>query len=406
MARQLHKLSARQAETITKQGRHGDGGNLFLAVGKGGARSWVFLYRDANTGRLRELGLGPAKGVKKEGLTLAQARAKAADVRQTRLGGLDPVAVRRAERSQAVTFGPFATELIDVIKGGFRNAKTEREWRRGFDVHAAALKPKRLNAINTDDVLAVLKPLWLTKPKTAAELRGRIERVLDAAKAKGLRAGSNPAAWKGHLSELLPRIERRKQHHAAASYRDMPDIMTKIRAVDSVPARCLEFTILNASRADEARSARVSEIDFEAKTWTIPAERMKGERPHVVPLCERAIEILENLIPSDAKPDSFIFKGNKSGFAIGENIATRLLRDLVPGITLHGMRSTFRDWAGDRTGFAREVAEAALAHAVGDSVERAYRRETALEKRRALMAAWAVWCAGTSPVDNVVTLGA
>ncbi|MDR6303071.1 integrase [Nitrobacter vulgaris] len=400
--RQLHRLTARQAETISKPGRHGDGGNLFLVIGAGAARSWCFIYRDADTGRLRELGLGPAKGVRKHGLTLAQAREKAAAMRQLRLGGLDPIAHCKAEKTQAVTFGPFALELLESIKGGFRNPKTASEWRRGFEVHAKALAAKRLNAIDTAEVLSVLKPLWLVKPKTARELRGRIERVLDAAKVKGLRTGSNPAAWKGHLSELLPVQSRRKQHHAAAAYDAVPEIMDKIRADTSTLARLLEFNVLTCVRAEEARAARVYEIDFEAKTWTIPADRTKMGRDHVVPLVGRAIEILKAVIHKDAQPNMFVFAGRSGEKPIGKDRATNLLREIAPGATLHGMRSSFRDWCGDKTGFSREVAEATLAHAIGNQVEQAYRRSDALEKRRALMNAWDAWCAGIPESDNVV----
>jgi hypothetical protein len=208
----MHKLTARFAETTTAKGRHGDGGNLFLAVGDGGARSWVFLYRERTTGRLRELGLGPATGPRKEGLTLAEAREKAADARRTRLGGLDPLARKRAEKSGSNTFGAFGDELLAEIKGGFKNSKTEAEWKRALEVHCLPLRPLLLTAITTDHVLDALRPIWSDKNKTARELRGKIERILDAAKAKGLRTGENPARWKGHLSVLMDRKVRKKQH--------------------------------------------------------------------------------------------------------------------------------------------------------------------------------------------------
>jgi integrase len=303
-----------------------------------------------------------------------------------------------------VTFGTFALELLEDIKGQFKNRKTADEWKRGIEVHSTALKTKRLSTINVEDVLAVLKPLWLEKPKTARSLRARIERTLDAATVKGLRSGPNPAAWKGHLSELLPRAERRDEHHAAAHYNDVPGIMKRIRDDDSMLARLLELTILTCTRADEARAARVSEIDLDAKMWTVPGNRTKTGRAHVVPLPDRAIAILKTLIPENASPDAPVFSGRDGMRPIGPDRATRLLKELAPGATLHGMRSSFRDWCGDMTGFPREVAEAALAHAVGNAVEQAYRRSDALEKRRTLMIAWAAWCAGAPQADNVVAL--
>jgi integrase len=400
--RQLHKLSARQAETITTKGRHGDGGNLFLAVGAGGARSWVFLYRERTTGRLRELGIGPAKGPRKEGLTLAEARDKAADARKARLGGIDPIAVKRAERATGDdTFGTFADALVESIKSGFKNPKTAAEWKRGLEVHALPLRPKRLKDINTDDVLEVLKPLWVIKHKTARELRGRIERVLDAAKAKGLRSGENPARWKGHLSVLMDKKVRKKDHHAAAQYAEMPGIVKALKANENTVNLALEFTILTAARTNESRQMRVCEIDFQARQWAVPAVRMKMDADHVVPLCDRAIEILLSMITEDSKPDDLVFEGDKDGRPFGDNRMLNALKAVAGDVTTHGCRSSFRDWAGDMTSFPREIAEMALAHAVGDEVEQAYRRSTALEKRRQLMEAWGAYVEGESNVLRI-----
>jgi integrase len=402
--RQLHKLSARFAETTMVKGRHGDGGNLFLAVGDGGARSWVYLYRERTTGRLTELGLGPAKGPRKEGFTLAEAREKAADARRTRLGGLDPLASKKADRSGSNTFGAFSDELLAEIKGGFKNPKTEADWTRALEVHCVKLRPLRLNAINTDHVLDTLRPIWADKNKTARELRGKIERILDAAKAKGLRTGDNPARWKGHLSVLMDTKPRKKEHHPAAHYDAMPGIVEAIRANKTTVNLALEYTILTAVRTNESRPMRIREVDFERKEWRVPALRMKMEEDHVVPLCDRAIEILRSLIREDAKADDLVFEGEKAGCMFGENRMLNALKVVAPDATTHGCRSTFRDWAGDKTDFPRDIAEMALAHAVGDEVEQAYRRGKALEKRRLLMEAWGAYVEGIPIADNVVPL--
>jgi integrase len=402
--RQLHKLTARNVETITAKGRHSDGGGLYLNVGDGGARSWIFLYRERDTGRVRELGIGPAKAPRKEGLALSAARDKASELRWMRLAGVDPLATRRAERATGDdTFGAFADALLATIKVGFKNRKTEAEWKRGIEVHALALRPKRCKDITTDDVLEVVKPLWADKNKTARELRGRIERILDAAKAKGLRSGENPARWRGHLSHLLDKKRRKKKHHAAAPYKDVPGIVKKLQANPDTVNLASEFVILTAVRTSEARLMRVAEIDWQARQWAVPAARMKMDTDHVVPLCDRAIAILKAVTPKDAGPDDFVFAGRLAGRPFGENAMLDALKAVYPGATTHGCRSSFRDWAGDMTSFPRDIAEMALAHAVGDEVEQAYRRGTALEKRRQLMDAWGTYVEGQ---DNVVRIAA
>jgi len=265
------------------------------------------------------------------------------------------------------------------------------------------LRPKRLKDITTDDVLDVLKPLWPIKNKTARELRGRIERVLDAARAKGLRSGENPARWKGHLSVLMDKKVRKKDHHAAAHYDDMPGIVNALKANKNTVNLALEYTILTAARTNESRQMRVREVDFGRSEWRVPALRMKMEEDHVVPLCDRAIEILRSMIKEDAKPDDLVFEGEKVGRPFGDNRMLNALKAVAPGVTTHGCRSSFRDWAGDMTSHPRDIAEMALAHAVGDEAEQAYRRGTALEKRRQLMDAWGAYVEESS---NIVALRA
>jgi integrase len=412
--RQLHKLSARKAETTTEPGRHSDGGGLYLAIegGEHARRAWVFMYRERGSGRRRELGLGAAKGLKRPGLTLAEARTKAADVRKMLAQGKDPKKERIVERGSAETFGAFADAYLKSILPGFKGAKAEADWKRDLEVRCKSIRSKRLGEITTNDVLAVLSPLWLTINRTARETRSRIERVLDAAESKGLRSGKNPAMWKT-LKPLLPKAKRSKRHHRAAPYTDVPAIVRALHAkhegADTTVNQAAEFIVLTAVRTSEARYMRVGEVDFSEKLWTIPAERMKTEDDpegtnFEVPLCDRAIEILKAVIPKGAAPDAYVFAGQWSRDhkkPLGQNAVLHALKAVYPAMTTHGCRSSFRDWAGDETHFERDIAEMALAHKVGDEVEQAYRRGTALKKRRQLMEAWARYVEGAS---NVVTM--
>jgi integrase len=387
-------------------GMHSDGNGLYLSVRESGSRSWMFRYRERGTGKQRDLGLGSAG---QGGVSLEDARERAGELRAGLRRGVDPAAHKRAERATTGdgTFGVFADTLLEMIKPGFKNAKSEKDWKRDLEVRCATLRPKSLKHITTDDVLEVLNAWWTTKPRTARELRGRIERVLDAAKAKGLRSGENPARWKGHLKELLPATKRAKRHHPAAPYADVPAIVKKLQAkhaaADTDVNLAGEFVILTAVRTGEGRWMRVSEIDWKGCLWTIPAERMKRPKHHEVPLCDRAVAILKAVIPKDASPDDFVFHGLKPGNPLGENAILHALKSVYPDMSTHGCRSSFRDWAGDMTSFPRDIAEMALGHAVGDEVEQAYRRATALEKRRQLMEAWGAYVEGSS---NVVTLRA
>jgi integrase len=260
-------------------------------------------------------------------------------------------------------------------------------------VYAAPLRSKPVDKVETSDVLAVLKPIWLEKPETASRLRGRIERVLNAAKAKGYRTGENPAAWRGHLENLLPRQSKLSRgHHAALPYADVPDFVAKLREREAVAALALEFAILTATRSGEVLNARWDEIDLEAKTWTIPAERMKAAREHRVPLSDPALSILVKL--SASRVSEFVFPGQRPNQPLSVMAMEMVLRRMgvADAVTVHGFRSSFRDWAGNETSFPRELAEHALAHVIGDKAEQAYRRGDALEKRRALMAAWSAHC--------------
>ncbi|UPT97830.1 integrase arm-type DNA-binding domain-containing protein [Bradyrhizobium barranii subsp. apii] len=401
--RSLHKLTARQVETIAKPGRHSDGGGLYLVVKDGGSRAWAFMFKEG--GRRREIGLGSA--ARKGGVTLAEARGKAAEARKALNEGRSPI-----KRRAALSFGEFADSFLHSIKAGFKGKNTLADWKRDLEVRCKPIRTKELADITANDVLAILSPLWLTINRTARETRSRIERVLDAAEAKELRSGKNPAMWKT-LKPLLPKSKRSKRHHQAAPYRDIPGIVRALRdkhdAADTTVNLAAEFIILTAVRTGEARFMRVREVDFAEKLWTVPAERMKTEDDpdgtcFEVPLCDRAIAILKATIPKDAEPDVYVFAGQWSKDhtkPLGMNAVLHALKAIYPAMTTHGCRSSFRDWTGDETRFERDIAEMALAHKVGDETEQAYRRGTALKKRRQLMEAWGRYVASA---PNVIAL--
>ncbi len=408
MARQTRRLSARSVATLQKPGRHSDGDGLYLIIDNSGAKRWAFLFRwkepgqQLGPGKLREMGLGGVSAV-----SLADAREKAAAARQALASGRNPIEERKAAeaaRRAPTTFGSFADELVEDLKHGFRSEVHKAQWSRSLARHAGQLRAMPLDKIETADVLAVLAPIWKTRNETASRVRGRIERILDAAKAKGLRSGENPARWRGHLDKLLPqRRKLAKGHFAALPYPDVPALLAELRTRDAMTARALEFCILNVNRTSEVLGARWSEIDRKARVWTIPRERMKGGREHRIPLASRALEILDAVEP--LQTGDYIFPGKKAGRPLSPSTLKAYLAGLKIGdATVHGFRSSFRDWAGETTTFPRELAEAALAHVVGDETERAYRRGDALEKRRKLMDAWAGFLANTKAGGNVVAL--
>ncbi len=388
MARQLNRLSARAVATLAKPGRHADGGGLYLSVGPGEARRWVFLYRWR--GRLKEMGLGGLSSV-----PLAKARVRAAEARQLVADGVDPLTAKRAQEA-VPTFGEMADAVVRDLGPQWRNEKHRAQWSATLTTDAAALRPIRVDRVETTDVLATLKPIWTDKPETASRLRGRIERVLDAAKAKGHRQGENPARWRGHLDHLLPKRQKlTRGHHAALPFASVPGFVADLRQRDAVASLALEFLILTAARSGEVRGATWAEVDLSAKVWTVPAARMKAGREHRVPLSPAALAVLAKVQPlAGGQADALIFPGSKPGVGLSDAAFNALLIRMgrKGEFTPHGFRSSFRDWAGEASTFPRELAEAALAHVVGDATERAYRRGDALEKRRKLMDAWSAYC--------------
>ncbi len=402
MARFL--LSARRVTALLSGGkprRHGDGGCLYLQVNGPDRGAWVFMTKRG--GRQRPIGLGSARDVPlKDARELAEACRRAVSL------GRDPKTVL-AEAAGELTFDAAARELIDSMAIGWRNAKHCAQWRMTllgemsakdgrtkktrYD-YCAGMRNKPVSRLTTEDALRVLKPLWQTRPETANRLRGRCERVWDFAKARGHCSGENPFHWRGHLDKLLPKRPRlTRGHHKAMPFADVPAFMGRLRAMQGVAARALEFVILTAARSGEVLGARWEEIGFQTKLWTVPAGRMKGGREHRVPLSERAMVTLNEL--HQARISDFVFPGFKRGQPLSNMALEAVLRRAKVDVTTHGFRSSFRDWAGDSTHFARDVVEAALAHAIENKTEAAYRRSDALEKRRRLMAAWAAFCKPT-----------
>jgi integrase len=378
-----HKLSQARIP-ILRVGIHSDGDGLFLRVRKGGSRQWLFIWRRA--AKRTEIGLGGyGKGTAPVSLLLAREKAQA--IRDRLARGLDPRGEPQPVR--VVTFRRCMDDLLKAKEAEWRNPKHRAQWEMTLREYARPLHDLPVAEIALGDVKACLEPHWQERPETASRLRSRIQAVIDYAIAHGWRSAANPARWRGLLDKVLPaRRKLQRGHHAALAYGKAPKLAAGLRQSTGTAARAVEFLMLTAARSGEARGATFAEINKEGRTWTVPAERMKAGREHVVPLSDRAVAIVEAM--QQRATGSFIFGGGVDGRPISDTAMVKALRLASPdkAATLHGLRSTFRDWAGDRTEFSRDVAEAALAHAVADKTEAAYRRQTALEKRRELMTAW------------------
>jgi integrase len=397
----LHnRLNAMKVTKAKRPGMYADGGSLYLRIAPGGSKQWVFRY--SIDGRLRDMGFGSIHT-----LSLAEAREKARDGRKLLLEGIDPIeaknartAALRAADAKAMTFRQCAEGFIRDNGREWTNAKHAFEWRSTLERYVyPVIGALPVQAIDTPLVLKVVKPLWDRVPTTAKRVLGRIENVLGWATVHHYRTGDNPARWTGHLEHALPTVTK-GEHHAALPYAEAGSFMAKVRADSSIGARCLEFIILTAARMGEATNATWNEIDLTARTWTIPAERMKAGKEHKVPLSNAAIAILEQM--AAIRQSGYVFPGRLIGKPLTENSVWRLAKAAAgrDDLTVHGFRSTFRDWAAEQTAFPREVAEMALAHAIPSAVEAAYRRSDLFEKRRRLMDAWARFLDGRSPVHN------
>jgi integrase len=400
---QTNKLSATEVRNAKGPVILHDGGGLYLRVAETGAKAWVFRYQI--DGKRRDMGLGPYPDV-----SLADARDKASTCRTQRHDGIDPLEARDAKRAAARveaakgrTFKECAVEFIATNKPGWRNAKHTQQWGNTLETYVyPTLGHLPVSAIDTGLVVQVLKPIWTEKPETASRVRGRIEAILDAATVQGFRQGPNPAQWKGNLTHILPARGKVRQvaHHAAIDFGELASFMTDLRKREGVAARALEFAILTAARTGEALGARWSEIDLKEKIWTVPADRMKAGREHRVPLSAAALAVLETVRPiavqkdGDTDPAAPVFPSARRALPLSNMALLMLVRRMKrDDLTAHGFRSTFSDWAAERTSYPREVVEMALSHAIENKVEAAYRRGDLFEKRRRLMDEWTRFCA-------------
>jgi integrase len=393
-SRESNRLTARVVEQAKRPGYYGDGGGLVLRVAEGGSKVWLFRYK--TQGRVREMGLGPIRDV-----SLAEAREGAREARRLRRAGVDPIdakhqrqASARVDAAKMITFSQCAAAYIENHRAAWGNAKHAAQWEATLRTYAYPVFGNLpVAAVDTALVVKVLDPIWSKKPETASRLRGRIEAVLDFATVRGYRVGANPARWKGHLKEALPAVSklRKVRHHAALPYAEIGAFMAKLRPREGGAAAALRFAILTAARTGEVIGARWSEIDMAAGVWTIPAKRMKAGAEHRIPLSAQTVAVLRSA--AARKVNDVVFCGQKPGRPLSNMALLMMLRRMGrDDITAHGFRSTFRDWAAERTTFPREVVETALAHTVANKVEAAYRRSDLFEKRRPLMQQWGSFC--------------
>lgn len=411
------KLTAAFCEKTTKPGLHSDGGGLYLEVKKDGRKYFHYRWRDRfskytdgkskGISRLRQKGLGPY-GL--NDVTLKEARQLAGDCRRMVRNNLDPIeeAASQAQevaiaRASTLTFKECSVRYIDAHKDGWRNAKHTAQWTSTLNTYADKLMPLDVRVIDTRMVIKCLEPIWKTKTETATRVRQRIEAVLDWATAREYRSGDNPARWKGHIENLLPKPRKvtKVVHRPALAYQQTGTFIQKLRAVDSVAAKVLEFQILTATRPGEATGAMWDEIDLKRRIWTIPGGRMKADKTHEVPLSPQAIKLLKSLV----RTNEFLFPGHTGKKPITSAAGMKLLKELHPGVTQHGFRSTFRVWGSEQTSYPLEVLEHALAHQIKNKAQAAYDRKTMFPKRIKLMAAWADYCDQVqTDVDNVTPI--
>lgn len=395
MATVLNRLRQKQIDNAPV-GWHADGGGLYLLVGPSGSKSWVYRYKVA--GKVTNMGLGSL-----DAIGLAAARVRASECREAKARGSDPLADRRAvdreakrEAAKSKTFKECALAYIEAHETTWRNPKHRQQWRNTLDTYVyPSIGSKLVADVETADVLAILQPIWQVKPETAGRVRGRIEQVLDYAAALDLRPDENPARWQGKLKKLLPSRTkvRAVEHHAALPYADLPGFMGRLREDGSKSSLALQLTILTACRSGEVLNAVWSEFDLDEKLWIIPAERMKAGKEHRIPLSDAAAVLLKQAAEFKREGEDWVFPGERDERPLSNMAMTMMLRRLKANVTAHGFRSTFRDWAAETTAYPSDVVEMALAHAVGNKVEAAYRRGDLFDKRRLLMTDWAGYCA-------------
>lgn len=426
--RTIGKLKALNVVREQRPGMYGDGGGLYLQVTSGGAKSWIFRYwkshrdpqtgallRDPKTGRTlgrsREMGLGSSAVV-----TLGEARERAIECRRLIERGIDPIDARTQiaeqqalKRAKCVNFKDAAAAYMAAHRPSWKNEKHASQWSSTLETYAyPVMGSLSVQDIDTAVLIKVLEPIWQTRPETASRLRGRIESVLDWATVSSYRQGENPARWRGHLAHLLPAISKVRtiKHHAAMPYSELPGFLVELRKQPGNGARALEFLILTAARTGETIGARLQEINLQEGVWTVPAARMKAAKEHRVPLSKPALELVQSM--TGTQTDEAVFPSARSNRPLSNMAMLKVLERMGRGnLTVHGFRSTFRDWAAERISFQSEVVEMALAHAVSNKVEAAYRRGDLFEKRRKLMAAWGAFCeSANASMSSIVHLRA
>jgi len=410
MAKTVNKLTAKSVEHKKKPGWYPDGNGLYLQVSSTGSKSWVFRYQIK--GKERRHGLGSVTSTN----SLDRARKEAEFCWQLKKDGFDPIDYKKdinlkkdLDKAKSTTFKECALAYIDTHKHGWRNEKHESQWRNTLETYAyPTIGDLPVQTIDVDLVMKVLEPIWFIKTETASRVRQRIENILDWATVRKLRQGDNPALWRGRLDKLLPKRTKVQKtvHFAAMDYKDVPEYFQSLRAKDTLASKTLAFTILTSTRNGEARAATRSEI--KDNVWIIPDSRMKAEREHRVPLSDEAMKIIKEMEPFERQTDDLIFPGLAHTKPISEAALLRILKQTHPTLTVHGFRSSFRDWCAEQTSYPREVAEAALAHALKDKTEAAYQRGDMFEKRRKLMDSWADYClkeqtdADVVPINKVI----
>ncbi len=400
----INQLTDRRVQSIKTPGNYPDGGNLYLRVRETGSKS--FILKATINKKQREWTIGPY-GPAAFQYSLAKARQRRDDMMEAIRTGQDPKPQESTLRELSSSedpplvplFGVFAMDLVSQIETGFRNDKHIAQWRSTLKRYCASIWETPVDQVSTEQVLAILRPIWSTKAETASRVRGRIERVLNAAKVRGFRSGENPAAWHGHLQLLLQKRQKlQRGHHPALPFIDLPSFWRNLTALNTISSAALQFLILTAARSGEVRGAKWNEIDLDKRLWTIPATRMKAGKEHVVPLSEACVKIVKHM--QNIRHSDFIFPGAREASPLSEVTLSKMLHTLRKDCTVHGFRSTFRDWCGEETEFSREHAEACLAHTIGSAVEQAYRRGNSLEHRKRIMNAWETFVlTGVSPTN-------
>ena len=407
MAKLVKQLKDLQVKRLSKPGSYPDGEGLYIQIRDSGAKDWFYRYEIGGRGRKRGLGSYPT-------ISLEKARDEALLCRQLRKEGIDPIdyyndlaTKKNLEKAKSTTFKECALAYIDTHKHGWRNEKHESQWRNTLETYAYPfIGNLPVQAIDIDLVMKVLEPIWFDKTETASRVRQRIENILDWATVRNLRQGDNPALWRGRLDKLLPKRSKiqKPKHFAAMDYRVLPEYFKSLREKDTIASKALAFTLLTATRNGEARAATRPELDDKANAWVIPDNRMKAGREHRIPLSKEASDIIKEMEPFKKVTVDFIFPGLAKGKPINEAALMKLLKKDHPTLTIHGFRSSFRDWCAEQTNYPREVAEAALAHTIKDKTEAAYQRGDMFEKRRKLMNAWAEYCLNDKGNSEVVPI--